>query len=64
MRLFLVEDELDLGISIHHALTKRNCIVDLVEDGETASYRNVVILKLLKLFAVWVIAFVDNIQYW
>ncbi|MDD1438528.1 response regulator transcription factor [Dolichospermum sp. ST_sed10] len=43
MRLLLVEDEHDLGISIHNALTKRDYIVDLVEDGETAwNYLNAV----------------------
>ncbi|MBS3027211.1 MAG: response regulator transcription factor [Dolichospermum sp. DET50] len=43
MRLLLVEDEHDLGISIHNALTKRDYIVDLVEDGETAwDYLNTV----------------------
>jgi DNA-binding response OmpR family regulator len=36
MRLLLVEDEKDLGISIHKALTKRDYIVDWVEDGTTA----------------------------
>lgn len=36
MRLLLVEDEHDLAMSIHHALTKCNYVVDWVEDGETA----------------------------
>ncbi|TAE56255.1 MAG: DNA-binding response regulator [Nostocales cyanobacterium] len=36
MRLILVEDEKDLGGSIYHALTKRDYIVDWVEDGATA----------------------------
>ncbi|MBE9231130.1 response regulator transcription factor [Cuspidothrix issatschenkoi LEGE 03284] len=36
MRLLLVEDEKDLGISIHKALTKRDYVVDWVEDGATA----------------------------
>jgi DNA-binding response OmpR family regulator len=36
MRLLLVEDEHDLGASIHHALTKRDYIVDWAEDGQTA----------------------------
>ncbi|WP_413174759.1 two-component system response regulator RppA [Anabaena azotica] len=36
MRLLLVEDEKDLGMSIHNALTKRDYIVDWVEDGATA----------------------------
>lgn len=36
MRLLLVEDEHDLAMSIHHALTQCNYVVDWVEDGETA----------------------------
>ncbi|WP_071188515.1 two-component system response regulator RppA [Trichormus sp. NMC-1] len=36
MRLLLVEDEHDLGVSIHNALTQRDYIVDWAEDGETA----------------------------
>ena len=43
MRLLLVEDEHDLGMSIHHALTQRDYIVDWVEDGQTAwDYLNTV----------------------
>ncbi|BAZ81641.1 response regulator transcription factor [Sphaerospermopsis kisseleviana CS-549] len=43
MRLILVEDEKDLGSSIHHALTQRDYIVDWVEDGATAwEYLNTV----------------------
>lgn len=43
MRLLLVEDEHDLGTSIHHALTQRDYIVDWVEDGQTAwDYLNTV----------------------
>ena len=51
MRLLLVEDEHDLGTSIHHALTQRDYIVDWAEDGQTAwDYLNTVpdILHLVK----------------
>ncbi|GCL40172.1 two-component response regulator [Sphaerospermopsis reniformis] len=37
MRLILVEDEKDLGSSIHHALTQRDYIVDWVEDRATSN---------------------------
>ncbi|WP_353931371.1 ATP-binding protein [Okeanomitos corallinicola TIOX110] len=47
MRLLLVEDEKDLGVSIHNALTKRDYIVDWVEDGQTAwDYLNEELLSL------------------
>lgn len=36
MRLLLVEDEHDLGMSIRHAFTQRDYVVDWLEDGETA----------------------------
>jgi DNA-binding response OmpR family regulator len=46
MRLLLVEDEDDLGISIHNALTQREYIVDWVEDGAIAwDYLNTVPLR-------------------
>ncbi|TAF04038.1 MAG: DNA-binding response regulator [Nostocales cyanobacterium] len=43
MRLLLVEDEHDLGISIHNALICRDYIVDWFEDGQSAwDYLNTV----------------------
>jgi DNA-binding response OmpR family regulator len=46
MRLLLVEDEKDLGISIHNALIQRDYIVDWVEDGEIAwDYLNTIPLR-------------------
>jgi DNA-binding response OmpR family regulator len=46
MRLLLVEDEHDLGTSIHNALIQRDYIVDWVEDGQTAwDYLNTVPLR-------------------
>lgn len=42
MRLLLVEDESDLGNAIKSALTRRDYVVDWVEDGETAwDYLNI-----------------------